>query len=114
MHAPVCAVANLAVSPAGRRQGLARDLCVACEDTVKEQWGFGELLLLVEDENVPAVKLYKKLGYKEIWRDTDAKASMAVPYANTVALRTIKVTNVGMRKDLTKPVGLFGLGFMGL
>lgn len=107
-------LANLAVSPAARKRGLARKLCVASEYMVKNSWGVSELLLLVEEDNQPAVKLYKRLGFKELWKDPEAKASMAVPYQNSVALKTVRVTNVGMRKDLNKPQGLLGLGFFGL
>jgi ribosomal protein S18 acetylase RimI-like enzyme len=38
-------------------------------------WGYEDLLLLVEAANVPAVSLYKKMGFKEVFRDEDAKAS---------------------------------------
>ena len=38
-------------------------------------WGYEDLLLLVEAANVPAVSLYKKMGFKEVFRDEEAKAS---------------------------------------
>ena len=72
------------------------------------------MTLLVEDANQPALRLYKNLGYKRVFEDDNAKASMAVPYGTTTAIRTVKVTNVGMVKDLAKKQGLLGLGFMGL
>eukprot|EP00286_Rhodomonas_abbreviata_P005178 CAMPEP_0181327734 /NCGR_PEP_ID=MMETSP1101-20121128/22278_1 /TAXON_ID=46948 /ORGANISM="Rhodomonas abbreviata, Strain Caron Lab Isolate" /LENGTH=283 /DNA_ID=CAMNT_0023436451 /DNA_START=36 /DNA_END=887 /DNA_ORIENTATION=+ len=101
-------LANLAVSPNFRRQGLARQLCIAGEDTVRS-WGYTELLLLVESANEPALRLYKSLGYSEVWRDDTATASKAVPYAGTVALQKVQVCNIAMRKDLTKKPGLFGM-----
>ena len=38
-------------------------------------WGYEDLLLLVEADNAPAVSLYKKMGFKEVFRDEEAKAS---------------------------------------
>lgn len=43
----------------GRRgQGLGKQLVGECERVVKE-WGFAEMLLLVEKTNAPAIGLYK-------------------------------------------------------
>jgi len=102
-------VANLAVSPKARGRGLARRLCLKVEE-VTRSWGEPELWLLVEDANTPALKLYNGLGFNRLWEDNNAKASMVVPYGGGTAIRTIKVTNVAMSKDLTKKGGLFGLG----
>jgi len=108
-YTPRPLLANLAVSPLARRRGLARQLCLAGEAEVLS-WGYTELLLLVESENTPALKLYRSLGYTEVWRDETAIASKAIPYAGTTALQKVQVCNVAMRKDLTaKRGGLFGL-----
>ncbi|CAN0414262.1 unnamed protein product, partial [Laminaria digitata] len=56
-------LANLAVARAARRKGLAKRLVKRCEDEAKE-WGYDEVLLLVEENNQRAKKLYQKLGYK--------------------------------------------------
>jgi len=102
-------LANLAVDPSARRRGLARQLCLEGEKEVLS-WGYTELLLLVEAENEPALRLYRSLGYKEVWRDENAMASKAVPYAGSAALQKVQVCNVAMRKDLTaKRGGLFGM-----
>ena len=51
------------------------------------------MLLLVEAENTPAMALYKKMGYKEVFRDSDVKASKAVAYSGgSTALQTVKVS----------------------
>jgi hypothetical protein len=56
-------------------------------------WGYEDVLLLVEAENTPAMALYKKMGYKEVFRDTDVKASKAVAYSGgSTALQTVKVS----------------------
>lgn len=54
-------LANLVVRVDRRKQGLAKVLMEACENTVKE-WGFDEIYLQVDSKNVAAQKLYKKLG----------------------------------------------------
>ena len=38
-------------------------------------WGYEELLLLVELDNKPAVTLYRKMGFREVFRDDESKAS---------------------------------------
>ena len=56
-------------------------------------WGYEDVLLLVEAENTPAMALYKKMGYKEVFRDSDVKASKAVAYSGgSTALQTVKVS----------------------
>ena len=47
---------------------------VAGEEEVMT-WGYDELLLLVEAENTPAVTLYKRMGFAEVFRDEESKAS---------------------------------------
>ncbi len=64
------AVANLAISPSARRRGLAKSLCEAGEQAVKT-WGCTELLLLVEDKNQPARKLYRSLMHTYVHMDIE-------------------------------------------
>jgi ribosomal protein S18 acetylase RimI-like enzyme len=64
MSSIVC-LSNLAVLPAARRQGVARQLCEACEQVARDTGGYSELHLLVEADNVAARHLYEtKLGYQ--------------------------------------------------
>ena len=62
----VVCLSNLAIAPAFRRQGVALQLCRAAERVAKDDWGYEELYLKVERDNVSAIKLYQdKLGYAE-------------------------------------------------
>lgn len=102
--APV--LSNLAVGAEARGQGVARRLCSRCEDLGCE-WGYDEVLLLVEDENARAKGLYASLGYEELWTDEDATALRinvdAEPDAVTQEVKLMKEVNarhVAMRKAL--------------
>ena len=46
---------ELFVKEAYRRQGLGGDLCAACEDVVRDEWGMDELLLFVDERNDKAI-----------------------------------------------------------
>jgi len=56
-------VFNLAVHPQWRRQGVAKQLLLAAEQTVK-QWGFSRLYIHVLEDNQPARSLYNRIGYR--------------------------------------------------
>jgi ribosomal protein S18 acetylase RimI-like enzyme len=56
-------ISNLAVSQSCRRQGVARQLLVACERASLE-WGYSDLYLHVLDNNHQARQLYLKAGYE--------------------------------------------------
>ena len=43
---------------------MAKRLCAEAEETITS-WGYKEILLLVEEQNIPANKLYEKLGDTE-------------------------------------------------
>jgi GNAT superfamily N-acetyltransferase len=58
-------LSNLAVDPRYRRRGIARRLMKVAERTAGEGMGFAELLLKVEHRNLPALELYRQLGYRE-------------------------------------------------
>lgn len=53
---------NLAVHPQWRRKGVAKQLLLAAEQTVK-QWGFSRLYMHVLEDNQPARSLYHDIGY---------------------------------------------------
>ncbi|WP_126388955.1 GNAT family N-acetyltransferase [Pseudanabaena sp. ABRG5-3] len=54
---------NLAVHPQWRRRGVAKQLLLAAEKTVK-QWGFSHLYMHVLEDNQPARSLYDDIGYR--------------------------------------------------
>ncbi|HEY9709884.1 MAG TPA: GNAT family N-acetyltransferase [Oculatellaceae cyanobacterium] len=56
-------ISNLAVRKSCRRQGVAQQLLLACEQTSME-WGFQDLYLHVLDNNHQARQLYLKTGYQ--------------------------------------------------
>ena len=56
-------ISNLAVSQSCRRQGVAKQLLLACDRTAKE-WGFHKLSLHVLENNYQARQLYLKTGYQ--------------------------------------------------
>lgn len=56
-------ISNLAVSPSCRRQGVARQLLLACE-RMSVEWGYKDLYLHVLDNNHQARQLYLKAGYQ--------------------------------------------------
>jgi ribosomal protein S18 acetylase RimI-like enzyme len=63
MGNPVPYISNLAVAKSLRRQGLGKQLLVACEPIV-HRWGFSELYLHVKGENRAARGLYSSMGYR--------------------------------------------------
>jgi ribosomal protein S18 acetylase RimI-like enzyme len=54
---------NLAVHPQWRRRGVAKQLLLAAEKTVK-QWGFSRLYMHVLEDNEPARNLYDRISYR--------------------------------------------------
>ena len=57
-------ISNIGTFPAFRRQGLARILMLKGEETAKQQ-GNIRMVLDVEKENIPAIRLYRTLEYHE-------------------------------------------------
>ena len=51
--------------PKWRRLGVAGKLIAQAEQQTRE-WGFSELLLNVQQGNMPARSLYSGLGYREV------------------------------------------------
>jgi ribosomal protein S18 acetylase RimI-like enzyme len=56
-------ISNLAVSNSSRRQGIASQLLVKCEQVTK-QWGHQKIYLHVLENNYGARSLYSALGYE--------------------------------------------------
>lgn len=70
----VCVLSNLAVGKKARRKGVARALCDEIE-ALADDWGFGEVHLLVESENKAARTLYEnKLNYELVATNEAAPA----------------------------------------
>lgn len=65
-------MSNVAVSPKFRRRGVAKLLVQAAEDLARVEWGYDEMYLYVEQRNIPAVRLYQKMGYQRFWQDNTA------------------------------------------
>ncbi len=99
-------MSNLAVGKKFRRKGLAEDLVTAAEELALKEWGYDECYLYVEKRNSPALKLYKKLGYKVQWEDDTATTLVPTDAGNIVSKPTIIIC---MKKVLSK--GLFGRFF---
>jgi len=90
-----CVMSNLAVRRNRRGQGIAKTLVVAAEQNARE-WGFDYMYLLVDSENVPAQKLYKKMGYSLFFKQEDATCVASGP----VGLKTQDCVNLCMRKKI--------------
>ena len=97
MAKPAPLMSNLAVSRNYRRKGIAEKLVAEVERVARYEWGHDFCYLYVEERNIPALNLYKKLGYRKIWRDTDAKTLLPSDNGNLLSTPT---TLVCMRKQL--------------
>lgn len=98
-------MSNLAVSRQYRRKGLAEDLVKATEKIARKDWGYDICYLYVEKRNTPAVKLYKKLGYKIMWEDPNAttllpKSDGKVANGKTTILCMKKKVGAGLFANL--------------
>lgn len=62
-------IANVAVYPAYRRRGIARELTTTAMHHVHQR-GFSSVWLHVRDDNEPALQLYLSLGFEERARRT--------------------------------------------
>jgi ribosomal protein S18 acetylase RimI-like enzyme len=104
-------MSNLAVAKSYRRRGLAERLVQSAEKIVRDSdWNYNGaddddddrccLYLYVEQKNIPAVRLYRKLGYTVVWKNNQAES--VVPTA-TGSLQTTKTTVLCMKKQLINP-----------
>ena len=90
-------MSNLAVGRKFRRKGLAEDLVEAAEMLARKEWGYNEVFLYVEKKNTPAVRLYKKMGYRKYWEDDTAKTLIPTEGGQ---LKTAPTVIVCMKKRL--------------
>ena len=73
------------------------------ERVARYEWGYSEAFLYVEERNIPAVKLYQKLGYRKIWVDKEATTLLPTPNGK---LKNAPTKIVCMKKRLD--AGLLG------
>ncbi|MFH2104112.1 MAG: GNAT family N-acetyltransferase [Chloroflexota bacterium] len=81
-------IANVAVQPEYRRQGIGRLLTLAAMQYAKQR-GASETWLHVRDDNPGAVKLYKDLGFDErarrtIWQAQPGRGPGGAPDRHTI------------------------------
>lgn len=96
-------MSNLAVSRKYRRKGIAEKLVKEAERVARKEWGYNLVFLYVEERNIPAVKLYQKLGYRKTWVDKDATTLLPKPNGR---LSNEATTILCMKKRLD--LGLLG------
>jgi ribosomal protein S18 acetylase RimI-like enzyme len=80
-------LANLAVRESARRQGVARQLLLSCEQTA-HQWGFRELYLHVMEDNDRARRVYHQAGFK-VHRTEDTLLSLMGLQPRKLLLRKV-------------------------
>ena len=106
---PCGVLANLAVAPAYRRSGLGRALCDACERCIVDEWKMDEIALQVEEANTAAITLYKKDGYRDVFRAEDATALRLQPAEPNVfsslpgPFSALAPENEELLKEVTSP-----------
>lgn len=92
-------MSNLAISKSYRRRGIAKQLIDSVEQLIINEWGYTECFLYVEEKNINAIQLYKKLGYTIVWKDImNAKTLLPTIDGDLISTSTILIC---MRKDLT-------------
>ncbi|EEC43075.1 predicted protein [Phaeodactylum tricornutum CCAP 1055/1] len=97
-------MSNLAVSRSYRRRGLAEQLVRVVEQHVQDAYGADECFLYVEQRNRGAVKLYQKLGYRQVWVDDNAQTLLPTARGD---LQSASTTIVCMKKNVVRGNGIF-------
>lgn len=89
-------VANVAVVANARRRGIAEKMCIQCERIAKG-WGYKEISLAVDSNNVAAKKLYqKKLRYSVLWDEISSTKIVA----GGSKVRTVPTTTTALVKQI--------------
>ncbi|MDA0673940.1 MAG: GNAT family N-acetyltransferase [Cyanobacteria bacterium] len=83
-------LANLAVRTSARRQGVARHLLTACEQTARS-WGFRELYLHVMEDNARAQRVYQQAGF-QVYQTEDTLLSFMGIQPRRLLMRKILQT----------------------
>lgn len=92
-------MSNLVIGKGFRKKGYAKKLVSAAEAKVKDEFGYDKMILLVDKSNLPAQKLYKKLGYKVLF-ENDSASKISISESGMV--QSVASTNVCMQRDLNK------------
>jgi ribosomal protein S18 acetylase RimI-like enzyme len=97
------AIANLAVDPTMRRQGIATKLLKSAERYISQYWVNATTMgLYVSTSNTPAIRLYEKCGYhKQMTVSSTALSSSA---DNDVARRLSDTANGGSMWYMSKEI----------
>ena len=69
-----CYVSNACVDPCARRRGVARLMMDVIDDIAPRELGASSLALHVDRDNVPAVRLYESVGFRDM--DVVAEAQL--------------------------------------
>ena len=88
-------ISNLIVSKKMRRKGIAKSLTTRAEKIAKS-FGYKDIYLFVNVENMPAIRLYKSRGYKSI--DDKKEATKIVFEKNR--FNNVKCINIMMKKKI--------------
>ena len=88
-------ISNLIVSKKMRRKGIAKLLTTRAEKIAKS-FGYKDIYLFVNVENMPAIRLYKSRGYKSI--DDKKEATRIVFEKNR--FNNVKCVNIMMKKNI--------------
>ena len=88
-------ISNLIVSKKMRRKGIAKSLTTRAEKITKS-FGYKEIYLFVNVENIPAIRLYKSRRYKSI--DDKKEATRIVFEKNR--FNNVKCVNIMMKKNI--------------
>jgi len=94
-------MSNVAVGRLYRRKGIAQALVQRAEDLARKEWGYNEVYLYVEKRNIPAIRLYRKLGYRKVWEDDSA--TTLLPLTNG-GMNSSPTTLVCMKKVLNRGI----------
>lgn len=92
-------IQNLAVAEGARGRGIGRHLVTRCVAQAA-QWGYRDVLLSVEPENVGAVEFYKSLGFRTLFSMPGKKWSTG----GLLSLRKVSQPHLVMHLKIEKQV----------
>lgn len=93
-----CYVSNVCVDPCARRRGVARVLMEVIDEIAPRELGVSALTLHVDAANVPALRLYESVGF----RDMDAEAD--APLVELFSSNEFLVGDEGEQRLMIKPL----------
>jgi ribosomal protein S18 acetylase RimI-like enzyme len=107
---PVPLITNLCVSPPHRRSGVATQLVRAALAGCADLGSYPACSLQVESDNGAALSFYRRLGFKEAFRDPACRR-LEVKWWGIDSVRTTKVAlrkELGVRGRVEDAVGALG------